>query len=325
MVKLDPFKYEIALFAVLEIEAQAALRMLDHKHEGEFSLTRGNDYYFHAGDIKGRNVIIATFPTGQNYGTGSAASLASQTKSFFRNLWFGLLVGVAAGLPNHTKSPPIDIRLGDVLVALPKDDSAGLISYDLGKETDSGFELLDGGRVLAKTESVIRSAIGAIKNDIPSRRMRFLDFYEDIKDEEHDFELSMDQTFRDPGQDKDKLYSVNPDGVEYELPRPKRPDGERTRVWYGPIGSGDKLMKNSQERDRLRDLYGIIGLEMEAAGMLSSLPVGVIRGVCDYGDNHKNKQWQPYAAAMAASYAKAVLMKIGQGEEAPLAVGQSVQ
>lgn len=57
----------------------------------------------------------------------------------------------------------------------------------------------------------------------------------------------------------------------------------------------------------LRDRYGIIGLEMEAAGIMNTIPVGVIRGVCDYADSHKNKDWQPYAAAMAAAYAKAIL------------------
>lgn len=321
MVRLNPLDYRIALIAVLEIEAQAVLHMLDHRHDGEFPLDRGDDYVFHAGDINGRNVVVATYPAGSNYGTGAAASLASQTKSYFRNLWFGLLVGVAAGLPNHSKTPAVDIRLGDVLVALPKGESAGLISYDLGKATDTEFRLLDGGRVLAKTEQVVRSAIGAIKINAPNDHKLFLPFYEAVKDEEHSFEFSSDQTFRDPGQDEDKLYAKTSDGVDVLVPRARRPNSKRTRVWYGPIGSGDKLMKSSSERDRLRDLYNIIGLEMEAAGVMPSLPVGVIRGVCDYGDKHKNKQWQPYAAAMAASYAKAILMKIGHGVEAPLADG----
>ncbi|RYP39996.1 hypothetical protein DL767_001930 [Monosporascus sp. MG133] len=43
---------------------------------------------------------------------------------------------------------------------------------------------------------------------------------------------------------------------------------------------------------------------------MNRIPVGVIRGVCDYGDEHKNKEWQPYAAAMAAAYAKALLTEI---------------
>ncbi|KAI4593662.1 hypothetical protein KJ359_009146 [Pestalotiopsis sp. 9143b] len=323
MARLNPLDYKIALITVLEIETQAALLMLDHRHEGEFPLKRGDDYVFHAGDINGRNVVIATFPAGSHHGTGVAASLASQTKSYFRNLWFGLLIGVAAGLPNHSKTPAVDIRLGDVLVALPKGESAGLISYDLGKTTDGNFELIDGGRALAKTEAVVRSAIGAIKINGPNGRRLFLPFYEAMKDEQHSFKHSVNKTFRDPGQDEDRLYATGPDGVEILVERARRPDDKRTRVWYGPIGSGDKLIKSSAERDRLRDSYNIIGLEMGAAGVMSNLPVGVIRGVCNYGDKHKNKQWQPYAAAMAASYAKAILIKVGEGDEVRVAHGSS--
>ena len=33
----------------------------------------------------------------------------------------------------------------------------------------------------------------------------------------------------------------------------------------------------------------------------------VIRGICDYADSHKNKTWQPYAAATAAACAKEIL------------------
>lgn len=76
-------------------------------------------------------------------------------------------------------------------------------------------------------------------------------------------------------------------------------------------------MKNAQRRNELRDKHGIIGLEMEAAGTMNRIPVGVIRGVCDYGDEHKNKEWQPYAAAMAAAYAKAILYEIRPKAPAP--------
>ncbi len=40
---------------------------------------------------------------------------------------------------------------------------------------------------------------------------------------------------------------------------------------------------------------------------MDSFPCLVIRGICDYADSHKNKIWQPYAAATAASYAKELL------------------
>ncbi|RSL94793.1 hypothetical protein CDV31_014157 [Fusarium ambrosium] len=306
MKRLDPALYTIAWIAPLEIEAQAALHMLDQRHKGRFPVSRGDDYVFQAGDINGHNIIIATLPEGQEYGTGSAAALASQVKKFFPNLWFGLLVGIAAGLPNLERD--LDIRLGDVLVGLPEGESAGLIAYELGKETADGFQLLRFGRVLANTETVVRSAIGSIKMLAPNDVDEFLPLYETIKDKQHPR-----GTFRDPGQEKDVLYSTSSDGTSHAARRGARSAHNRTRVWYGPIGSGDKLVKNAQRRNELRDKYNIIGLEMEAAGTMNRIPVGVVRGVCDYGDEHKNKDWQPYAAAMAAAYAKAILLHLGPG------------
>jgi nucleoside phosphorylase len=269
-------------------------------------MQRGDDYVFQAGEVCGHNVVIATLPAGQPYGNGSAAALAAQIKKYFPNLWFGLLVGVAAGLPKLGGSSPRDIRLGDVLVALPDGDSAGLVAYDLGKETEDGFQLLRGGHVLAVTETVVRAAIGNIQLRAPDDVNLILPYYEAIKDKRHQA-----GTFSDPGQDLDQLLlNDNTKAITVEQ-REHRPGDQRTRIWYGPIGSGEKLLKNAKKRDELRDRYNLIGVEMAAAGATVSIPVGVIRGVCDYGDERKNKEWQPYAAAMAAAYAKAVLAQIG--------------
>lgn len=304
-VALDPRDYTVAWIAPLEIEAKAALHLLDERHRGRFLVSRGDDYVFHAGLMGGHNIIIATLPAGQQYGTGSAAALASQVKKFFPNLWFGLLVGVAAGLPDLSRAPVRDIRLGDVLVGLPDGESAGLIAYDLGKEVEDGFRPLRFGHSLATTVPIVRAAIGSIKLEAPNEAEVFLPYYERLRNCEHET-----GTFADPGQDCDVLYLAQDDGQEEVARRIQRLTAKRTRVWYGPIGSGDKLLKNAQKRDELRDKYGVIGLEMEAAGTMNLVPVGVIRGVCDYGDRHKNKDWQPYAAAMAASYARALLDEI---------------
>ncbi|KAH0538230.1 hypothetical protein FGG08_005149 [Glutinoglossum americanum] len=309
MSDLNPELYTVAWLAPLEIEAQAASHMLDNRHRGRFPIRRGDDYVFQAGDMCGHNVIIATLPAGQEYGTGSAAALASQVKKFLPNLWFGLLVGVAAGLPNFSRSPPLDIRLGDVLVSLPTSENTGLIAYDLGKETgQKGFQPLRSGNVLANTETIVRSAIGSIKLLAPNDAEVIFPYYENIKHKSHP-----NGTFVDPGQEQDILYQVDDDGNEHLVEREERPGDKRIRVWYGTIGSGDKLMKDARKRNELRDKYNLIGLEMEAAGTMNRIPVGVIRGVCDYGDKHKNKEWQPYAAAMAAAYARAVLSEVPAG------------
>ncbi|KAH7217226.1 hypothetical protein BKA60DRAFT_609147 [Fusarium oxysporum] len=278
---LDPEQYKVAWIAPLEIEARAALCLLDERHHGRFPVSRGDDYIFEAGVTGGHNIIIATLPVGQEYGNGSAAALVSQVKKCFPNLCRGR-----------------DIRLGDILVGLPDSNSAGLIAYDLGKETEDTFELLRHGHSLAMAEPIVRSAIGNIKLLAPKESEVFLPYYEKIANLDH-----ATGTFADRGQDNDILY----DDESQMIQRFSRPAHIRSRVWYGPIGSGDKLVKNAKKRNLLRDKYDMIGLEMEAAGTINRIPVGVIRGVCDYGNRHKNKDWQPYAAAMAASYARALL------------------
>jgi nucleoside phosphorylase len=306
MPTLDPNLYTVAWIAPLEIEVQAARHMLDKVHSGGFPVGPGDDYLFHAGEIHGHNIVIATFAAGQLYGTNSAASLASHVRKFFPNLWFGLLVGVAAGLPNLSCSPPRDIRLGDVIVAYspPSGDHPAIVPYGLGKQKGGdGFKLLCNGWYLPQTEPIVRSAIKKIKTEKRDTEV-ILGYYRNIAETA--------KIFPDPGQENDLLYN----GDE-PVPRQRRPDAERTRVWYGPIGSGDQLLKSSQVRDEIRAKHDVIGLEMEAAGVLNEIPVGNIRGVCDYGDERKNKDWQPYAAAMAAAFAKAVLVEITPKSAAP--------
>ncbi|PLN86934.1 nucleoside phosphorylase domain-containing protein [Aspergillus taichungensis] len=211
--------------------------------------------------LQGYNVVIASFPAGQEYGTSTAAALAGQVKTFFPNLQFGLLVGVAAGFPNFSQNPPRDIRLGDVLVALSCDDRPAVIPYGLGKETrGDDFQLLRSGHVLAQTKTLLRSAIGSLKAEEPFSGPSFREHYK--------------------------------------------------RMMY---------RKHATAARQMRDRYQIIGVEMEAAGIMNQIPVAVIRGVCDYGDEYKNSEWQPYAAAMATAYAKTILVRIpSKGKRAEL-------
>ncbi|TLD03397.1 uncharacterized protein PgNI_12327 [Pyricularia grisea] len=70
-------------------------------------------------------------------------------------------------------------------------------------------------------------------------------------------------------------------------------------------------MKDGLTCDRYsQELGGVLCFEMEAAGLMNSFPCIVIRGICDYADAHKNKRWQPYAAATAAACAKELLSVI---------------
>jgi nucleoside phosphorylase len=70
------------------------------------------------------------------------------------------------------------------------------------------------------------------------------------------------------------------------------------------------VVKDAATRDALKKDMHILCVEMEAAGLMNNFPCLVIRGICDYADSHKNKRWQPYAAAVAAAYMKELLLII---------------
>ena len=86
---------------------------------------------------------------------GAVAALVNQVKTCFTNIWFALLVGVAAGIPNLAPKHPRqrrDICLGDVLICMLDKVNSGIVHYDLGKDTEAGF-LLNGWQ--AETPAIV--------------------------------------------------------------------------------------------------------------------------------------------------------------------------
>ncbi|KAJ0374555.1 hypothetical protein COL26b_007171 [Colletotrichum chrysophilum] len=79
------------------------------------------------------------------------------------------------------------------------------------------------------------------------------------------------------------------------------------RVLVGRLGSGDTVMKSGLDRDRIAEEHDLIAFEMEGAGIWDQFPCIVVKAVCDYADSHKNKKYQAFAAARAASATKAIL------------------
>lgn len=87
-------------------------------------------------------------------------------------------------------------------------------------------------------------------------------------------------------------------------------DEDDPAIHYGLIASANQLMKDAVLRDKLVEEKDVLCFEMEAAGLMNHFPCLVVRGICDYSDTHKNKEWQGYAAMAAAAYAKDILCRI---------------
>ena len=87
-------------------------------------------------------------------------------------------------------------------------------------------------------------------------------------------------------------------------------DEDNPAIHYGLIASANQLMKDALIRDKFSKEIDVLCFEMEAAGLMNQFPCLVIRGICDYSDTHRNKEWQGYAAMVAAAYAKDLLYRI---------------
>jgi nucleoside phosphorylase len=283
--------YTLAWICALPLELAASRAMLDEEHPLPPNQA-GDDNAYVLGRIGQHNVVMTCLP-GQ-YGTNNAAIVATNLKRSFSNIRATLMVGIGGGSPSQA-----DLYLGDVVVG------TRVMQYDMGK-------MIAGGRfeetAVAKTPAwLLNSAVAALRaKHGPHRsssrmasilRSRLPNILRPNKPDRL-FQASYEHPLGAPtciGCDSEKLQL-----------RGARSSDE-PRIHYGVIASGNRFMKDGKARDDIAQRLSALCFEMEAAGMMDNLQCLPIRGICDYSDSHKNKEWQDYAAATAAAYARELL------------------
>ncbi|GKT67551.1 phosphorylase superfamily protein [Colletotrichum tofieldiae] len=107
--------FTVGWVCALPIELAAAAEMMDEEFADLPSQPADTNIYSF-GRIGVHNVVAACLPAGQ-MGTNQAATVASQMRTSFPSLRFGVLVGIGGGVPNLDDD--IDIRLGDIVISQP--------------------------------------------------------------------------------------------------------------------------------------------------------------------------------------------------------------
>ncbi|KAG9203889.1 hypothetical protein G6514_002050 [Epicoccum nigrum] len=290
--------YTVGWVCALSVELAAAEELLDEEHETPEYDARDTNIYT-CGRVGEHNVVIACLPEGR-IGTNSAAAVAVQMKSTFSSTRFGLMVGIGGGVP----SEEADVRLGDIVVSKPHKTHGGVVQYDSGKATLTGFErvgsLNSPPEILLGAVAKVRAKHMRGKGKLPEYLSKLASL-PDFGREAAGLDILFEAEYSHEGGTTCRACSQDR-SVTREARR------QEVVVHYGTIASGNQVIKTAVERDRLSaELGGVLCFEMEAAGLMNSFPCLVIRGICDYADSHKNKQWQMYAAGTAAAYAKEVL------------------
>ena len=297
--------YTVGWVCALPIELAAAQEMLDEEHEElQPDVHDTNIYSF--GRVSKHNVVIACLPDGQT-GTSSAATVAAQMKSAFKSIRFGLMVGIGGGVPSQEAG----MRLGDVVISRPLNVHGGVVQYDSGKATPSGFQRTGS---LNAPPTILLNAVAKLRANHYRQRSKLSEFLS---------KLNSLPDFTREAAGSDDLFEAeynHEGGATCDKCNKNRlvvrePRTQEVLVHYGVIASGNQVMRNGVERDKVStELGGVLCFEMEAAGLMNSFPCLVIRGICDYADSHKHKKWQPYAAGTAAACAKEVLSLIPPAE-----------
>jgi nucleoside phosphorylase len=316
--------FKITIICALTLEAKAVIQIFDAIYDENLEQYRkapGDNNTYTLGSIGKYHVVLVYMP---GAGRAYASSAATNVKRSYAYLELALVVGVCGGVPypKSKTSPRQDIFLGDVII------SKGVVQYDLGRLHPTGF-------VRKNT---------ALAN-LPRPRPEILSFLNKL-DVGSDQLVTRSATYlakvqkKFPsgyyGAEKDRLFRPNyahqemnckcagythDEGIVARRGDPARHDQE-TVVHFGLVASGDTVMMSAHDRDQISEVEDIIGFEMEGAGVWENLPCIVIKGVSDYADSHKTKEWQHFAAASAAACTRAILDETPVYLPTPL-VGQS--
>ena len=299
-------KYTVGWIAPMSVELTPALALL--KPYTTFNVANDDNIY-QAGKIGNHHVVMVTLP---KIGLEATTAVATKLYIAFRDLKHLLLVGIGGGIPDY--GPGEQIVLGDVVVGRRVEH------LDCGRRTPSCFEhtiqpcypnfaLSIAANTLYSTRQLCQTKIpdllGVIRKSI-------------LEDERPGFE--------DPGTEADRLFNDDyhheednnlcNDCCDLQRSKLRKDRGDKAfratdspRIHIGTIGSGNSLVVGSNHRQDFYKKFGAICFEMEGAALPQYNPL-VIRGICDYSDTHKNKKWQPYAAATAAAYARELLLTL---------------
>lgn len=342
----DRDSFEIAIVCALPLEYNAILLLIDRfwDESGDpYGKARGDNNMYRTGRMGKFDVVLLLLP---EMGKASAASAAAGLRSSYPGLRLVLLSGICGGVPSrHIKHKKHDeILLGDVIIskAVVQYD-LGRRFPDCFETKDDLETVL--GRPAKHIRNML--ALLEAKSVCRELERRSASFLEKIQLHAQDYEYpgaANDRLFQASYRHKhhrqgqclccanchdsidvvcessrslscDELgcedkYLVKRDRLEQnrQLEKAGRlKEAQALSIFVGRVGSGDTVLKSSEGRDTIAKQHGILSLEMEGSGIWDELPCIVVKGVCDYADSHKNKKWQDFAAATAASVVKALL------------------
>ncbi|KAL6817296.1 nucleoside phosphorylase domain-containing protein [Trichoderma sp. SZMC 28015] len=346
--------FGVAVVCALAIEFEAVCSVIEEfwdENGDAFGKVAGDMNSYRTGRIGKHNVVLLLSGMGKVHAAHAAANLYSS----FTRLRLVLLVGGCAAVPRINNA---EILLGDVIVStgviqydFGRQYPSGFMRKstardNLGKPQKEIRNVLAALQVPEAKNELLKRTVDLLKK-IQTNSVKngygFKYQYPGVREdklyeasylhkhrvagcatcnetEDAVCDSALQATCEDLGCER--IHLVNRRRTESK--RRLCQDGDFSHqnpdIFFGAIGSGDMVMRSGKDRDALAERENVIALEMEAAGIWDEVPSLVIKGVFDYGDSHKNKQWQPFASATAACVARAVIERFGWTDKGGLQI-----
>ncbi|XP_068987352.1 uncharacterized protein [Bombus flavifrons] len=280
----------------------------------------GESNVYTLGNIGAHRIVCTKLPTVGH--TREAMTAAGNTTTrllgTFQKVDFVFLIGIGGGVPHYTDYNK-HVRLGDVVISypIPLNKKYIYVYCESAKTNESGdyhFETKEYCPPNLCLQEIAVNLKDQSENETNPPWQTYLKEGSDIltNQTEHDF--------KPPPPESDKLYMAIGERDVIEVAHPTAPAdaaNKRTngcpRIHLAPVASGRHIARDDQLRQKFAARFGALAFDAEMDAVVESIlgncreSFAVIRGISDYKDGSRIKEWQPYASLAAASVMKSII------------------
>lgn len=280
------------------------------------------------GRIGGCNVVLARGP--------DVAWVVEGIRSNFKDIQLIILVGSCDGIPRVDTDNSNGVFRGDVVV------SQDILLHDMSN-TDR-YNLQASSTSLLRLSEHVRPLLAVLEADMGWNRLRksMAVYLKRIQSKS----VGLDSRYTYPGAEEDKLFASKYRHKHSNLPKcickncywghdPICSDAKRSSCYdlgcnntfmeirhrktsvagqpslhYGRIATIGREPYSAEQREQLIETDdSILAFTKEKTSSLHGLPCIMVKAVAGYGDSHNDEIWRHFAAATAASTAKALMVE----------------
>ncbi|XP_026301623.1 uncharacterized protein LOC551214 isoform X2 [Apis mellifera] len=280
----------------------------------------GESNVYTLGNIGAHRIVCTKLPTVGH--TREAMTAAGNTTTrllgTFQKVDFVFLIGIGGGVPHYTDYNK-HVRLGDVVISYPTPlNNKYIYVYCESAKTNENGDYHFETKEYCPPNLCLQEIAANLKHQSENESNPPWQTY--LKEGLDNLTNQTEHDFKSPPPESDKLYMAIGERDVIEVAHPTAPSDAIykringcPRIHLAPIASGRYIARDDQLRQKFAVRFGALAFDTEMDAVVESIlgncreSFAVIRGISDYKDGSRIKEWQPYASLAAASVMKSII------------------